>query len=78
MLLFITELDATKQEFDNTKKVLPIPLGHGKYSGQCIWVRGLIHRIEKMREWIDKIVFMDESIKKLPLEKYEQVYQSLR
>ena len=78
MILFVQELDATKQEFDNMKRVIPMPIGHGKYSGQCIWVRSLVHRIEKMKEWIDKMVFVDDSIKRQPLEKYEQVYQSFR
>jgi dynein heavy chain len=64
MVLFVQELDATKQEFDNMKRVIPMPIGHGKYSGQCIWVRALVHRIEKMREWIDKMVFVDDAIKR--------------
>lgn len=76
--LFINELDAAKHEFDNMKRGVPIPIGHGKYSGQAIWVRGLIHRIEKMKEWVDKVVFVDEAKKRLPLEKYDQVYTSMR
>jgi hypothetical protein len=34
-------------------------------------VRGLIHRIEKMRDWIDKMVFVEDGVKRTPLEKYD-------
>jgi len=48
--MFSDELDKTKYEYDNLKKsfvsqLMNIPLQHGKYSGQAIWVRSLIHRI---------------------------------
>lgn len=33
MVLFINELEATKHEYDNIKRGIPIPLQHGKYSG---------------------------------------------
>jgi len=31
--LFINELDATKHEFDNMKRGIPIPVNHGHFSG---------------------------------------------
>lgn len=39
--LFISEMDATKHEFDNIKKGIPIPVNHGNHSGHAIWVFGL-------------------------------------
>ena len=48
MNLFTGELDKAKYEYDNMKKQsvsMNMPLHHGKYSGQAIWVRSLIARI---------------------------------
>ena len=33
-----------------------------------------MHRIEKMKDAIDKLVFIDDTVKKLPYEKYDIVY----
>ena len=43
-----------------------MPITHGYLSGMSLWVRGLMHRIEKMWIAIEKINFIDESFKKNP------------
>lgn len=49
-------------------------MNHGKHSGAAIWVRSLIHRMEKMKEYIDRLNFVDDSIKKFALDKYDHYY----
>jgi len=62
--LFSDELDKAKHEYDKLKNEsrktdineskkqeslsFNMPLTHGKYSGQAIWIYGLIKRIKKM------------------------------
>jgi len=52
------------------KRIL-IPLSHGKFSGQSIWVRGLMFRMEVLKTSVEKLKFVDDNIKKPALEKYE-------
>lgn len=53
-------------------------MGHGKYSGLGIWVRSLIHRIEKMKAAIDLLTFVKEDLKKSAITKYDDYFQRLR
>lgn len=55
-----------------------IPLGHGKHSGIGIWVRALIHRMEKMKNAIDQLSFVKEELKAPALKKYDDYYQRFR
>ena len=36
-----------------------------------LWARSLIHRIDRMKISIDRLVFIDDSIKRSAYEKYE-------
>jgi len=47
--LFCEELEGAKSEFENMKSNAIIPFIHGKYSGQSIIVRQLVHRIETLK-----------------------------
>ena len=79
--MFVKELDNTKLEFDtksNGKKLDFIPINQGKLSGMGLWARSLIHRIERMKNSIDRLVFIDDSIKRGAYEKYENFMQSFR
>jgi hypothetical protein len=42
---------------------MQFPLHHGKYSGHAILVRSLLFRIEKLKESIDRLYFVDDSVK---------------
>ncbi len=55
-----------------------IPLQHGKYSGSALWVRSLIGRIIKMKDWINKLYFVDEELKRPAEEKYKTIYDSFK
>lgn len=79
--LFISEVDKCKQEYDTKLKnvnMLNIPLHHGKISGSAIWVRALQGRIQKMKDWIDKLYFIDDDMKKPAYEKFENTNSSFR
>jgi len=79
--LFTVELDKAKFEFDNIKKsplLLNLPYHHGRLSGQALWVRMLIHRIVKLKEQMDKLYFVDESVKYASFEKFELIYQNFK
>ena len=69
MNLFISEIESAKQEIEN-KKDPNIPLHHGKYSGGAILIRSVIFRLEKFKDKIDKLYFIDDSIKSNAFEKY--------
>lgn len=58
-----------KQELEQ-KKITYFPLHHGKYSGFAILIRSIIYRLEKFKEKIEKLYFIDDSIKQQALEKY--------
>ena len=51
-------------------------MGHGKYSGLGIWVRALIHRIEKMKAAIDLLTFVKEDLKRSAITKYDDYFHS--
>jgi dynein heavy chain len=55
-----------------------VPLNSGKFSGQAVWVRSLIHRIEQMKEQIDRLTFVEDSIKKPALDKYDTYFSTFR
>lgn len=55
-----------------------VPLNQGKYSGQAVWVRCLIHRIEQMKEQVDRLTFVEESVKKPALDKYDLYFSTFR
>lgn len=46
------------------------PLHHGKFSGFAILVRSIIFRLEKFKDKIDKLYFIDDQIKVPAIEKY--------
>jgi hypothetical protein len=71
--LFFEELEGAKNEFENMKNSASIPFIHGKYSGQSLIVRQLVHRIETLKQSIDKLNFVDPAIKKKSMESYEDV-----
>ena len=58
--------------------MLNIPLHHGKISGAAIWVRCLQGRISKMKDWIDKLYFIDDDMKKAAYEKFEHTNSAFR
>jgi len=53
------------------------PLQHGRYSGHAILVRSLLFRIEKLKESVDKLYFVEDSVKAPALEKYQTTYKNL-
>ena len=72
--MFVKELDNTKSEFDtkiNGKKLDFIPINQGKLSGMSLWVRSLMHRIDRMKISIDRLVFIEDGIKRGAYDKYE-------
>ena len=69
MNLFINEIEMAKQELEQ-KKMMSFPLHHGKHSGAAILIRSILFRLEKFKEKIDKLYFIDEHIKAPALEKY--------
>lgn len=56
---------------------MQFPLHHGKYSGHAILVRSLLFRIEKLKESIDRLYFVDDAVKAPALEKYQTTYKNL-
>ncbi len=58
-----------KQELEQ-KNMISFPLHHGKYSGFSILVRSIIFRLEKFKEKVEKLYFIDDQIKQPALEKY--------
>jgi dynein heavy chain len=76
--LFIFEIDSTKHEFDSIKKISYYPLQNGSFSGQAVWVNALSHRIMRMRFWIDQMFFIEDSIKRTAIEKFEQLSSNLK
>ena len=58
-----------KQELEQ-KKTMSYPLHHGKYSGSAILIRSIIFRLEKFKDKVDKLYFIDEQIKTPAFEKY--------
>ena len=60
------------------KNELKISFSQGKYSGQALWVRSFIHRIEKMKIWIDKLKFIDDNLKKNAFEQYDSLYTTFK
>lgn len=58
-----------KQELEH-KKMMNFPLHHGKFSGHAILIRSIIFRLEKFKEKVDKLYFIDDSIKVPAFEKY--------
>ena len=62
MNLFINEIEMAKQELEQ-KRTINYPLHHGKYSGFAILVRSIIFRLEKFKDKVDKLYFIDEQIK---------------
>lgn len=76
MYLFIGEIQSAKQEIEN-KKDPNIPLHHGKYSGGAILIRSIIFRLEKFKEKIDKLYFIDDQIKIPALEKYQTTIKQM-
>lgn len=57
--------------------MIHFPLHHGKYSGFAILVRSIIFRLEKFREKIEKLYFIDDSIKQPAFEKYNTTVKQL-
>jgi len=55
-----------------------VPLNQGKYSGIAVWIRCLIHRIEQMKEQVDRLTFVEESVKKPALDKYDTYFTAFR
>lgn len=76
MNLFIMEIESAKQELEQ-KKSINYPLNHGDFSGVAILIRSIIFRLEKFREKIDKLYFVEESIKVPALEKYMTTVKQL-
>ena len=56
------------------KNNIQISLGHGKYSGQAIYVKSLMHRLEKQKHQIEKLYFLEENIKGGSLKKCDDYY----
>ena len=76
MNLFIAEIEAAKQEIEN-KRDPNVPLHHGKYSGGAILIRSVIFRLEKFKDKIDKLYFIDDHIKATALDKYTTTVKQL-
>lgn len=76
---FQQELEQTKYEFDHMKHIKNlVPYNQGKFSGQSVWVRSLIHRIEQMREQIERLTFIEEAVKKSAFDKYDLYFSTFR
>lgn len=55
-----------------------VPINQGKYSGQAVFVRSLIHRIDQMKEQIDRLSFVEDNVKKPALDKYDLYFTTFR
>ncbi len=76
---FLQELEQTKYEFDHMKHIKNlVPINQGKYSGQAVFVRSLIHRIDQMKEQIDRLSFVEDNVKKPALDKYDLYFTTFR
>jgi len=70
LVLFNKEIEKVKQEYENLiKKQDQYRLQYGKYSGPALWVRSFIHRLEKQKEAIERLTFI-ETNKKSTLDAY--------
>ena len=69
MNLLITEIDMAKQELEQ-KRTMNYPLHHGKFSGSAILIRSIIFRLEKFKDKVEKLYFIDDQIKTPAFEKY--------
>ena len=76
MNLFISEIQGAKQEIEN-KRDPNVPLHHGKYSGGAILIRSVIFRLEKFKDKINKLYFIDDHIKATALDKYTTTVKQL-
>jgi hypothetical protein len=54
-----------------------IPIHHGKHSGIAILIRSIIFRLEKFKEKVDKLYFVDDSIKSTAFEKYSMTIKQM-
>mmetsp|Transcript_23925 Transcript_23925/g.20935 ORF Transcript_23925/g.20935 Transcript_23925/m.20935 type:complete len:561 (+) Transcript_23925:252-1934(+) len=79
--LFKKEVEKANAEYDSMAKKDKsefVQLTHGKHSGMALWVRSLIHRLDKLKDAIDKLYFVDYSIKKPYLDKFDSVHHTLK
>jgi hypothetical protein len=76
MNLFISEIESAKQEIEN-KRDPNIPLHHGKYSGGAILIRSVIYRLEKFKDKVERLYFIDDQIKATAFEKYTVTVKQL-
>ena len=74
--LFDTEVNKAKQEFDNTlSHPESFSFTYGKHSGKALWVRSMLHRLDKLKLAIDKLNFVgDNDMRKDCMKNFEQVY----
>ncbi len=72
--LFNKELDKAKLEYDLAmKRGIISPITHGEHSAMAIWVRSLMIRVENLKKNIDLLSFVEDSIKRPALEKYDSL-----
>jgi len=72
--IFKNELQIADQA---SKKPFSLPYNHGKASGEAIWVRSLLYRIEKLKKIYDSLTFISPEYKKAIHEEYDRVERNL-
>ena len=84
--LFDKEVEKAKTEYDNVLKKneskqdsFTYRFNYGKQSGMAIWIRSLLHRLEKIKTAIDKLQLFDDSPYKFSsLQKYDTMFRQLK
>jgi len=74
--LMLNELKAAESASKSSK--IDYPIHHGKFSGKAVWVKSLLHRIEKMKKQYDSLSFIPDDLKTPVLEEYPRVEQNLK
>ena len=72
--IFKTELQVADQA---SKKPFFLPYNQGKASGEAIWVRSLLSRIEKLKKIYDSLIFIADEPKRPIQEEFKRVEGNL-
>lgn len=73
--LFLQELRIAEQ---SSKREIAYCFGTGEFSGNAIWIKSLIVRIEKLKKQYDQLVFIPEKHRRLVNQDYNNVDKNLR
>lgn len=79
--MFDSEIKEVQELFDsntNKKNRPPMPYSHPQYAGMAIWVKSLISRIDKGRDQLDQMDFINKHHKHEMHDKAIDKYKVLR